>query len=325
MKQLYFYSHGVRCAAWHLPAATDALTGVAGRPSVVLAHGFSGTRDTGLLSFAEPFAAAGIDVLVFDYRGFGDSEGEPRQDISVRRQRQDLHAALAAARNLPGVDRDRTAVWGSSYGGGHAVAVAAQDRGVAAVVAMNPAVDGRATLAELARHGGVGLLARLTGHGLRDVVRARTGRAPHTLPAVGQPGATAFVTAPGAVEFGAAAGPTWRNEICARAALEAGLNRPIRYAGRLACPILVQVGTNDTVAPPEAGRRAARKAGYLAHLCEYPIDHFQAFTEPWHPRVLADQVEFLGRVLGPARAGDAHLRAGVTSHRASHLVVKLPW
>ena len=73
MKQLYFYSHGVRCAAWHLPAETDALTGESGRPCVVMAHGFSGTKDTALLGFAGPFAAAGLDVLVFDYRGFGES------------------------------------------------------------------------------------------------------------------------------------------------------------------------------------------------------------------------------------------------------------
>src|SRR5262245_33770695 len=80
-RNFYFTSHGVRCAAWHIPANTDALTGVAGRPCAVMAHGFSGTRDTGLLSFAELIADAGIDVVIFDYRGFGDSEGEPRQDI----------------------------------------------------------------------------------------------------------------------------------------------------------------------------------------------------------------------------------------------------
>src|ERR1700739_718791 len=90
----------------------------AGRPFVVRAHGFGGTRDSGLLDFAEPFADAGIDAFVFDYRGFGDSEGAPRQDVSVRRQWQDYHAAIAAARHLPGVDRDRIALWGFSYAGG---------------------------------------------------------------------------------------------------------------------------------------------------------------------------------------------------------------
>ncbi|MGV0737432.1 alpha/beta hydrolase [Mycobacterium syngnathidarum] len=325
-KNLYFPSHGVRCAATHVPAQSDALAGSAGRPCVVMAHGFSGTRDSGLLSFAEPIAAAGIDVLVFDYRSFGDSEGTPRQDVSVKRQREDLHAALAAARHLPGVDRDRIAVWGYSYGGGHAIAVAAQDRSVAAVVSMNPATDGLATLAHLARNGNTGLLACLTAHGLRDAVGAHAGRAPHTVPAIGRPGETAFVTAPGVAEaFLGVAGPTWRNEISARHALEVGLNRPTTYASRLACPILVQVGTNDTVAPPDAARRTANKAGYLAYLCEYPIDHVEAFDAPWQDKVLADQLEFLTRVLAPGRAGDAHLRSGTESGRTSGLVVKLPW
>ncbi|PQM45083.1 hypothetical protein C1Y40_04752 [Mycobacterium talmoniae] len=155
-KDLRFTSHGIWCAAWHLRASTDALTGPAGRPCVVMAHGFGGTRDTGLLAYAEPFADAGIDTLVFDYRGFGDSEGMPRQDVSVRRQRQDYHAAVAAARHLPGVDRDRIALWGYSYSGGHVIAVGAQDRRVAALVSMNPATDGCATLADIFRGGGPG-------------------------------------------------------------------------------------------------------------------------------------------------------------------------
>ena len=107
MKNFHFLSHGVRCAAWHVPAQTDALTGVDGRPCVVLAHGFSGTRDTGLLGFAEPFAAVGIDVLVFDYRGFGTSEGRLRQQISIARQLDDYRAAVDTAVRQPGVDPDR--------------------------------------------------------------------------------------------------------------------------------------------------------------------------------------------------------------------------
>ena len=65
------------------------------------------------------FAEAGIDALVFDYRGFGDSDGRAPPGRGVRRQRQDYHAAVAAARHLPGVDPDRIALWGTSYAGGH--------------------------------------------------------------------------------------------------------------------------------------------------------------------------------------------------------------
>lgn len=164
-KNLTFPSHGVACAAWHIPAVSDVLAGAAGRPCVVMAHGFGGTRDTGLIGYAEGFADHGIDVLVFDYRGFGDSEGTPRQDVSFRRQRQDYHAAIAAARHLPGVDADRIALWGTSYSGGHVIAVAAQDRRVAAIVSMTPATDGLAAAVQIARYAGAGQLVRTTGHG----------------------------------------------------------------------------------------------------------------------------------------------------------------
>jgi cephalosporin-C deacetylase-like acetyl esterase len=129
-----FTSHGVRCAAWHVRATSDGLARKGRRPCVVIGHGFGGTRDTALLDFAEGFADAGIDSIVFDYRGFGASDGTPRQAVSYRRQRQDYHAAVDAARRLRSVDPDRIALWGTSYSGGHVRAVAAVDPRVAAVV-----------------------------------------------------------------------------------------------------------------------------------------------------------------------------------------------
>jgi alpha-beta hydrolase superfamily lysophospholipase len=65
---------------------------------VILAHGFGGTREARLWAFAERFRAAGIAALVFDYRHFGDSEGEPRQLLSISRQLDDWRAAIAFAR-----------------------------------------------------------------------------------------------------------------------------------------------------------------------------------------------------------------------------------
>jgi fermentation-respiration switch protein FrsA (DUF1100 family) len=278
--EITFTSHGVRCAAWHVRANTDALARVTGRPCVVMAHGFGGTRDTGLLGYAESFADAGIDAFVFDYRGYGDSEGLPRQDFSFR-----------------------LVLWGTSYSGGHVVVVAAQDGRVAAVVSMTPATDGLASLAQIARYAGVGQLVRAAGHGLRDVARALTKRSPHHVPVVGPPRSVAMISTPGAEEaYTSMAGPTWRNAVCARTALEVGLNRPTTFAGRLACPMLMQVGTKDRVAPPDAARRTAKKAGPRAQLREYPVDHFDVYQGPWQQRALADQLDFLSHALDPSRS-----------------------
>ena len=42
-----------------------------------MAHGLAGTKDSGLAPFAETLSGAGLDVLAFDYRGFGASGGSP--------------------------------------------------------------------------------------------------------------------------------------------------------------------------------------------------------------------------------------------------------
>lgn len=115
-EDLDFESGGVRCSAWlYRPA------GIARPPVVVMAHGFGAERSFGLPAFAERFASRGLAVFVFDYRGFGASEGEPRYLINPWRHIRDWRAALSHVRSLPGLDADRLGIWGSSYSGGHVI------------------------------------------------------------------------------------------------------------------------------------------------------------------------------------------------------------
>jgi uncharacterized protein len=90
-----FGSQGTTCRAWHY--TPDKNGGGTLRPCVVMAHGFGATRDASLEPYAERFAAAGMHVLLFDYRHFGASDGEPRQLLSVHRQLQDYAAAVGFA------------------------------------------------------------------------------------------------------------------------------------------------------------------------------------------------------------------------------------
>jgi uncharacterized protein len=291
MEDVHFTSAGEQCAAWHLSGASEAP-----RPCVVMAHGFGGTRDSGLLPFAEAFAAAGYDALVFDYRTFGASTGEPRQLIDWKRHREDYHAAIAFARTLDGVDPDRIVLWGSSYSGGHVVAVAADDGRVAAVISQVPATDGLAALIEIAKYAGPLPLLRLTALGVRDAVRGLRGGEPVRAPIVGPPGTVAAMTSEDAEPgFLAIAGPTFRNEFCARAALDAARNRPITRAAELPCPILFVIADRDTVAPPAAVEKAAWAATGRAEVRRYPIGHFDVYVGEARERAIADQLHFLGR------------------------------
>ena len=297
MDEITFDSHGTRCAAWHLTGRSSALAGERGRPCVVMGHGFGATRDAGLLLFAERFAAAGADVLVFDYRGYGTSDGDRRQDVDHRRHRQDYHAAIAHARSLPGVDRERIVLWGSSYSGGHVVPVAAADGQVVAVISQGAAMDGRAALLEIARYAGIGQLLKLTAHALRDLAGALARRPPHLIDVVGPPGSLAAITAEGAeTGYRAIMGPTFRNEMCARGALRIPLNRPVTAAAKLRAPILVVVAEQDNIAPPAAVRKVAEKAGAGSVTFELPCGHFDIYGGEMFERSVTAQVGFLEKV-----------------------------
>ena len=110
-----------------------------------MAHGFAAIRALRLGAYAARFAEAGYAVLVFDYRGWGDSAGEPRRVLDIGAQQQDWRAGVAHARKLEGVDASRVVAWGSSFGGGHALHLAAEDQDLVAVIAQVPHISGPAS------------------------------------------------------------------------------------------------------------------------------------------------------------------------------------
>ena len=112
----------------------------------MLGHGLSAVRDQRLPAYAERFAEAGLAALLFDYRHFGASGGQPRQLLDINRQLEDWRTAFAYARGLDGVEQ--VGLFGSSFGGGHALEIAAEDPAVAAVVAQCPMTDGLQAVAD---------------------------------------------------------------------------------------------------------------------------------------------------------------------------------
>jgi len=280
-KDIEFRSGGETCAAWLYPAAGEAAA-----PIVVMAHGLSGTRRDGLGPFAARFAAAGIAALVFDHRGFGDSGGEPDL-FEPRRQLEDWRAAIACARSLPGVDPERVATFGSSMGGGNALAAAADDPSVAAAVSQVPFLD----MWRQAHRSSPLVTVRMLFAALRG----------RHLPAVGAPEEAAFINAPGGepgwrhvVAIGEDS--RWRNRVSSRWLLGRPF-RPARLAAGLRCPWLLCVGEADRVARPGPAIAAARRAP-LGELRTYPgVDHFDIYDGPAHEAVVADEVAFLRRHL----------------------------
>jgi dienelactone hydrolase len=290
---LTFLSRGEYCAAWlYMPDGDPA----GPLPCVVMAHGFGAVREARLGAYASRFARAGYAVLVFDYRHFGDSGGEPRQLLDIARQQDDWRAAIAFARSLSEVDPELVVAWGTSFGGGHVAVMAAEDDRLAAAISQNPFVDGIATLRAL----GPVSIARLTLAGVRDQVAHLRRRPAHRLPIVGPPGTTGAMTTPDAEPGYRAmydgAEESFVNWVAARIALRVGLYRPGRRAAEIACPWLVQVCDDDAITPAKPALAAAAQAPW-SQAERYPGGHFDVNVAEGFERAVADQVAFLEQVL----------------------------
>lgn len=284
-----------------IPCHGDTITGILTRPAgdgpfplVILGHGLGAVAAMGLAPYAERFDAAGLATLRFDYRGFGRSGGEPRQWLSVKRQLQDWRAVLAHARTLPGIDPNRIALWGSSFGGGHVIRVGT-DPGVAAVVSQCPFTSGTASLRAL---GARSTLKILPG-ALYDALAAVLGRPARRVALVGPPGSAALMTAPDAEPGYRAlvpAGTTFDDHVDGRIALTIATEAPGRSAGKVTAPILFCVCDTDSVAPPKPTLRLAAKAP-RGEIKRYPVGHFDIYRGAAFEVAVADQVEFLTRHL----------------------------
>jgi pimeloyl-ACP methyl ester carboxylesterase len=291
-RELYFPSGSDRCHAWlYLPDATDA-----GPPPVILmAHGLGAIKVLRLDAFAERFQAAGYACLVFDYRYFGESEGQPRELLSIARQREDWKAALRFARSLPEVDSSRVVLWGTSFGGGHAIATAAVDHDVVAAIAQCPFTDGMASVLKIPpRESG-----RLIFAGVKDRLAQLAGREPVRVKVAARPGelglmndADAVDTVLALLEASGLTEEEYPNEVPARIALEISFDAPGRKARQVECPILFCVCDADEVAPAKATLRHAAKAP-RGEIRRYPVGHFDIYMGEQFERVVADQLAFL--------------------------------
>jgi uncharacterized protein len=294
-----FPSGAAVCRAW---LYRPVVPGGRQIPCIVMAHGFGGTRDAGLEAYAEKFVCAGYVVLLFDYRHWGASDGEPRQLFSVRRQLQDWASAIGYARCLEGVDPKRVALWGTSFSGGHVIVAAAKDGEIAAVSAQGPMVDALAAFLNVIHYAGLAMFLKLGLLGMIDQLRAMFRMSPLYVPLIAPPGELAMMSShDSASGYGAIVPPHWRNQICARAALTIARYRPVAYAGRLHCPVLIQVCMNDSLIPPRSAIATAQKIGVTAELRQYHCGHFDIYVDEYFERVSDEQLAFFNRALLPGQ------------------------
>ena len=288
-----FASDDASCAAWlYLPK------GVKTPPVVILGHGLGATREMRLDAYGERFAAAGIAAFAFTYRHFGDSGGQPRQLLSIKRQLTDWNAAIAHVKGRKDVDGQRVAVWGSSFGGGHAITVASRHPELLAAVSQCPFTDGL----DSARAKDTGATLKLLPYVARDLVAMMRGAEPVTVPLAAPPGSVALMDAHDALPGYEALIPPevgFVNAVAARVVPTITKYRPGRSAKNVQLPILFCVSNHDTVTPPEKTIQYAKSAP-KGEYKTYDAGHFAFYLGEAFEEIVADQIEFLTRHLKAA-------------------------
>ena len=291
-----FQSKGVTCRGWLFTPDTAAPG--PGFPTIVMAHGFSGVKEQALPDFAEQFAMAGFAVLLFDYRYFGSSDGEPRCQLFPLEMVEDYRNAISWASEQPNLDADRIGIWGTSYSGGLVAYVATYDKRVKAVVAQVPSLMNQETrrAADPARWDTVGRFL------LNDrIARYRTGTINYIK--VVSPEAEPCVL-PGLESYNAfmslkETAPNWRNEITVESLERIREFDPVTHIGMMPpAALLVIAAEHDGLIPVDAVRKTYERAPCPKKLAVYAIGHFDIYREPWLSTATSEAIAWYGQHLG---------------------------
>lgn len=286
-----FVSHGDKLKAWlYLPA------GISKPPVVVMAHGFGGQRWMRLPAYAEHFAKMGMAVFVFDYRGFNDSEGKPRNYVNPKRHLQDWDAAIAYVKTLDVVDSKRMALWGTSFSGGHVIVEAAKNPEIQAVVSQVPFTDGMSTMWYYIKTEPL-FAMKGTWHALADLLVSPFTDHRHNVRIAGRPGEEfAMMSQPDTMSglinlTGIDEKEFEKDNFCpGNIVFTLGLYRPIKHAKEVACPTLIIGAETDTLFPPTGPKKMADKMKNATYI-SMPMNHFEPYVgEPFEKlvRVMGD-------------------------------------
>jgi len=252
-------------------------------PLIVMAHGFSATKEMLLDDFAEVFAAAGFAVLVYDNRCLGESDGTPRGEIDPWKQIQDYRAAITWASELPDIDADRIGIWGTSYSGGHVLVVAATDRRVRCVVSQVPLVSGYENARRLVR---ADMVAVLRGAFDADRTARYHGKDPAMIQVCFDQDPTEMCALPTQDTHDFFLGPileratTWKNEVTLRS-VEMFLDyEPGAYLPLITpTPLMMVAARDDHLTVSDLTTRAFSTAHEPKKLLVLPCGHFEAYVD----------------------------------------------
>ncbi len=295
-----FRSGDEECAGWlFLP---DGEHEAPPHPGVVMAHGIGAVKEMSIEPFAERFAEAGFATLLFDFRYFGASGGEPRGQLFPHEQHEDFRNALTWLGLRDDVDDQRLGLWGTSFSGGHVLQVTAGDARVKAVVSQVAAVDTWSNLQRITPPRQLAFMQQTLVEDRRH--RYLTGERrtiPLTAPA-GELSVLGDADYDRHMEWQRVA-PNWRNALTLES-LEWILEyNPGAYTPRISpTPLMMVIAAHDELTPADLALAAFEAAHEPKRLLLLRTGHYAVYEHPETTAYVADAAtRFLTEHLGTSQ------------------------
>ena len=271
------------------PSAENAST--AALPTILLAHGFCGVKELLLPAFAQYFAAHGYAALTFDYRGFGESEGEAGR-LVPQLQIEDIHAAIDYLSELPQVDAQRIGLWGSSFGGANVIIAGTQTDKVKCICAQLTFGDGeRVITGEMTAEEKQKFVATLDKMQAKKVASGREMMVP----------IAKVLTDPQSVEFYQTYKddfPALTGKIPFLTTAETMSHKPELVVDQLNKPLLIVAADQDGVNPLSESESLFAKANEPKQLyIEQGATHYEVYTGEHFERVAKIELEWFNKFL----------------------------
>ncbi|KAH8664920.1 Alpha/Beta hydrolase protein [Ilyonectria robusta] len=217
-------------------------------PCIIMSSGWSGLRTHFIPDFAARFNAAGYGVLAYDNRGWGESEGTPREEVDPWLQTRDYFDAFNFATVQPEIDATKIVYWGSSMSGGNAVCAAAINKKIAAVILQVPFVSGEAISRGPGMDTSMFVLER--GKAVAEGAASKIDNFPSSMEELMAGTSKAVLRDPEAIAFMdemKRRGMDWSKTCTVQSLTNAVLHEPIAYIHRISPTPMLMIASNSDV------------------------------------------------------------------------------
>jgi len=262
-------------------------------PAILMIHGWGGIQMVLFKEFIQRFRNAGFAVMTFDFPGWGDSSGWPRNRINPWERVRVADAALAHLKSDELIDSSKIVAWGTSFGGGHAIDLAANHPELAAVVAHVPMLNGLDAVKAVP----LTRMLRFSVDIALDIINP-LGR--KYLPVVSPEGDYSTMDRDGAQRIADWVDDhmdgKYDNRVTAASLLTMGWYHPRLNLKNIRIPGLIVGALRDTVAPfDEAAVR--RQVGSNFRINTLDANHFDPYLPPFVDGNIDAQLEFMKEIV----------------------------